>query len=66
MNKFFKAVKTFFNKLTGKSKSTSKLDAISNFELEKFIGKNLADGEVELDLNNKDTKKKKKQKTKKS
>lgn len=35
-------------------------------ELEKFIGKNLADGEVELDLNNKDTVKKKKQKTKKS
>lgn len=38
MNKFFKAIKTFFNKLTGKSKSTSKLDAISNFELEKFVG----------------------------
>ena len=35
-------------------------------ELEKFIGKNLADGEVELDLNDKDSKKKKKQKTKKS
>jgi apolipoprotein D and lipocalin family protein len=38
MNKFFKIIKTFFNKLTGKSKSTSKLDAINNFELEKFIG----------------------------